>query len=347
LLQFTPLLKFERVNSILRSLGCALLISYPFNSFSWDYEGHRIVNLLALRALGTNAPAFTSSPEGRERIAFLSGEPDRWRNTPDLPLKNAANPDHFFDVEGLEPYKMKPGDLPHFRYDFLRQCSVAHATAPANFPSIDPARDPDHTKWLAGFLPWTITEHYARLKSGFSYLKAYQDGGTPEEILNAQQNTIYLMGVMGHFVGDAAQPLHSTIHYNGWVGQNPKGYTVAKTFHAWIDGGYIQKLGLGVSDLEHGIRPAKLIWDDGAKHKDVFLESVAFIGEQHKLVETLYDLEKGKKLFNKEPGEGRDLIVQQLRRGAEFLTDLWLTAAKEAPPDDFLINQLSRRKRAR
>lgn len=48
------------------------------------------------------------------------------------------------------------------------------------------------------------------------------------------------MGVMGHYVGDLTQPLHTTKNYNGWVGENPAGYTTSKGFHAWIDGGFLQ-----------------------------------------------------------------------------------------------------------
>ena len=102
-----------------------------------------------------------------------------------------------------------------------------------NFRSIDPARDADHTRELSGFLPWAITEYYEKLKSCFSYLKTFQKyGGTPEEIANAQANVVYVMGVMGHFVGDGSQPLHTTMHFNGWVGDNPHGYTTSLKFHA-------------------------------------------------------------------------------------------------------------------
>ena len=52
-----------------------------------------------------------------------------------------------------------------------------------------------------------------------------QYGGTPEEIANAQADFIYVMGVMGHYVGDGSQPLHTTMYFNGWVGDNPNGYT--------------------------------------------------------------------------------------------------------------------------
>ena len=50
---------------------------------AWDYEGHRTVNLLGLASLPTNFPAFVREPAATERIGFLAGEMDRWRNTPD------------------------------------------------------------------------------------------------------------------------------------------------------------------------------------------------------------------------------------------------------------------------
>ena len=52
------------------------------HALAWDYAVHRVVNQLALASLPTNFPAFVRTPAAGERIAFLSGEPDRWRNTP-------------------------------------------------------------------------------------------------------------------------------------------------------------------------------------------------------------------------------------------------------------------------
>ena len=57
---------------------------------AWDYEGHRIVNQLALAALPPEFPAFAREPANAARIAFLSGEADRWRNVPDLPVKHSG-----------------------------------------------------------------------------------------------------------------------------------------------------------------------------------------------------------------------------------------------------------------
>ena len=187
-------------------LFVALVIGGPAVGHAWDYTGHRLVNQLALASLPKDFPAFVQSPAVKERIAFLAGEPDRWRNTPDLPLKHFNGPDHFIDFEDLAPLRMTATNLSPFRYVFTAQLGAARAARPGDFPPIDAAKNSDHTRELVGFLPWAITEHYGKLKSGFSYLKTLEAGGTAEEVANAQQNIIYIMGVMGHYVGDGAQP---------------------------------------------------------------------------------------------------------------------------------------------
>ena len=152
-----------------------------FNLDAWDYEGHHAINELALVPLPKDFGGFILTPALKHRIAFLGGEPDRWRNMGDLPLKNVNGPDHYIDLEDLKLYGLTPETLPLMRYDFAADIARARAAHPERFPAIDPARDADHTRELDGFLPWAITENYAKLKSCFSYLKTFQKyGGTPE-----------------------------------------------------------------------------------------------------------------------------------------------------------------------
>jgi hypothetical protein len=149
---------------------------------AWDYEGHRVVNQLALASLPTNFPACVREPAAAERIAFLAGEMDRWRNTPDLPLKNYSFPDHYIDMEELADYGLKPEMLPIFRYDFIAQLALFRKAHPDKFPEPDAAGNLDHTRGLVGLLPWGIAESVGKSKSGFSYLKTHEDAGTPEEL---------------------------------------------------------------------------------------------------------------------------------------------------------------------
>jgi len=315
---------------------------------AWDYEGHRIVNQIALASLPTNFPAFVLTPTARERIAFLAGEPDRWRNTTDLPLKHFNGPDHYINLEELTDIGLEAANLSHFRYEFVAQVALGRERHAANLPAIDPAKNQDRTRELVGFLPWAIAEQYAKLKSAFSYLKAFEENGTPDEIANARENIITLMGVMGHYLGDAAQPLHTTRHFNGWVGGNPRGYTTNRSFHSWIDGGYNLKTGLAFEGFSSMIKPAKMLraGSPAVRPNDVFPETLEFILDQFKLVGTLYQMEKDGN-FSGEGGNGLkgvEFIRGQILKAGQKLGDYWWSAYQEAGPDNYLKAHLIERK---
>jgi hypothetical protein len=332
---------------------CSLLIGVSFGTSTclvraWDYEGHRIVNELALSALPSDYPAFVREPAAAERVAFLSGEPDRWRNVQDLQLRHCNGPDHYIDLEQLDDYGIKADSLPVFRYDFVAQLALARQAHPEKFAKINSERNEDHTRQLVGLLPWTIAEHYSRLKSAFSYLKALEKAGTPEEIANAKANVIYLMGIMGHYVGDAGQPLHTTIHHHGWVGENPHEYSTNSRIHGWIDGGFFNKVhGANFKLMSSQLRPAKTLMLQGREARPIEMFEVAldFILAQQKQVEPLYKLEKAGKLSgNGQVGvEGRPFLEGQLVKAAQLLADYWYSAWQQAPPDSFLESQLARR----
>jgi hypothetical protein len=325
----------------------ALLCSGVPSAQAWDYEGHRAVNQLALVALPADFPAFVKTPEARERIAFLAGEPDRWRNiTDDQSLPHFNGPDHYLDLEELADYGLTPETVPALRYDFAARLAVIRTAHPEKFPPIDPLKNKDHTRELLGFAPWAITEYCGKLRSGFSYLKAFQNyGGTPEEIANAQANILYVMGVMGHYVGDCSQPLHVTKHHHGWVGPNPKGYATNSSIHAWIDGGFFRKTGgIQADSLAGKIRPAKIVGDP-LKPDDLFKQVMAYLLETEKQIEPLYQLNKEGKLTpeNGSAKEGRAFLDGQLVKGGQMLGDLWYSAWQQATEDRYLIRQLQER----
>ena len=330
----------------------ALLGASAFDAAAWDYEGHHAVNELALDSLPANFPAFALTPETRTRIEFLAGEADRWRNEKNvkngtgLALAHAGEPDHYLDLEDIYLYGLTPETLPPLRYDFVADIARARTAHPERFPAIDPDKDADHTRELSGFLPWAITENFEKLQSGFATLAALEKfGGTPTEIANAKQDIVYVMGVMGHFVGDASHPLHTTMHHHGWVGDNPNHYTTSFSFHAWIDGGFFRKTGgIDVKKLSAQIHQAEKIAavDDP---NGVFHTSVNFVVAANRLVEPLYKMDRdGKLSYKGDAGaEGRAFLEAQLVKSGQFLGDLWLTAWQTAPEDTFLERELQQR----
>jgi len=336
---------------LLTALGGGLLLIFSQPVRAWDYEGHRVANQLALAALPAEFPAFVKTPAARERIAFLSGEPDRWRNmTTDYTLSHYSGPDHYLDLEELEHYGLTPRTLPAFRYEFTSKLALARAATPDKFEPIDPARNKDRTREIPGLAPWAIVEYFGKLRSGFSYLKAFLDyGGTAEEIANAQANIIYLLGVMGHYVADSAQPLHVTKHHHGWVGENPNGYTTNRSIHQWIDGGFFAKTGgVTAEPLQVRIQPARIVGDP-LKPDDLFQQVMSYLVETHGLVEPLYQLDKAGKLsgISPEASEGRAFLETQLVRGGQMLGNLWFTAWQQATEDRYLIGKLKERAAAK
>ncbi|MEY4941417.1 MAG: hypothetical protein RIQ93_3152 [Verrucomicrobiota bacterium] len=325
----------------------AAILAVP-RLLAWDHGGHTLVNLVALASLPVDFPEFVRTPANAERIGFLSGEPDRWSHALDLPLRHKDWLDHFCDLEQIPAAGLDFSTLPSFRYDFVVAFAAARVARPGNFPLIDAKRNSDHTQQWPGFLPWAVAENYGRLKAAFSSLKAYEELGTKEEVANAQATVVYWMGVLGHYVGDCAQPLHTTNHYNGWVGENPNGYTTSNRFHTWVDSGFLNKAGITSGRKVPAVSPAAPIsLTSPAEGRDpVFVAALEFIRRQHRWVEPLYQMEKAGKLgLEQQPvtDEARVFFERRLQEGSEMLGALWLTAWRAAPREAFLRGVLLKR----
>lgn len=329
-------------------LSSALLLSVT--AYGWGYTGHRTVNELALDALPAEFPDFVRTPTATARIIYLANLPDGWRNVD--PWLNQVGPswtDHFLDLEELPAAGLDPRTVPSFRYDFVVAFASGRAAHLEHFPAIDPVKNRDHTREWPGFSPWAIAEWTQKLRSAFAYLKAYEEmGGTPEELANAREDAIYTMGVLGHYVGDGAQPLHTTDKFNGWTGPNPRGFTTWNGIHSWIDGGLIGKAGITAAALASRMQPAAALpATTPADGRDpVFVAAMDYLLASHQMVEPLYQLEKDGLLGNGDKPvspEGKAFIEDRLVTGGAMLAKLWVTAWKSAPIDTYLRSQLAKR----
>ncbi len=318
-------------------------------SFAWDYEGHRAINRIALAALPAEFPDFVHDSANAERIAWLAGEADRWRSSPDLPARHCNAPDHYLDFEHLALAGLDPATISSFRYEFAVQYAQGRAAHPESNTTTDPEKNADRTRDWAGFLPWTITEYFGKLRGNFARLKVLEELGTPEELAQAKASIVEMMGVMGHFVGDAAQPLHNTMHHNGWVGANPHKYSTWRGFHSWIDSGFINKTQINLRRLPARAQPARLLSLDalGDGRDPMIQHVITYLQAQAALVEPLYQMEKdGLLKADRDPvsPEAVAFIERQMLVAGQMLADIWLTAWRSAAPDPFLRGQLVRQK---
>jgi hypothetical protein len=119
-------------------------------------------------------------------------------------------------------------------------------------------------------------------------------------------------------VADGSQPLHTTIHYNGWVGPNPKGYTTQHGIHGLFESTY---MGQNVTAKDF----AKLVHAP-ERLADPFAGYVDYLKESNRLVEKVYALEKAGGFNGKGSPEAFDFTTHRLAAASQMLLNLWYTA---------------------
>jgi hypothetical protein len=294
--------------NILKAPVLIVLASFLLHSQSahaWGNEGHKIINHLAATSLPADAPEFLRSEAAVSEIQYLGPEPDRWRSPAEPELSAVQAPEHFIDLEPADAL----GPLPRRRFDF-----EAEVFASGQRPE------------KIGLQPWQATEVWERLKAAlreYRHLSAAHEDTRPVE-----QAAIFYAGWLGHYVGDASQPLHTTIQYNGWTGPNPNGYTTAHTIHWQFEGPFV-----GANLHESDVKPRMT-----ALHPlegDVFADYVAYIRHTATYVEKVYQLEKAGGFTGKGTQESRDFTADRLAAGASMLRDMiysaWLQSANPVP----------------
>ena len=134
----------------------------------------------------------------------------------------------------------------------------------------------------------------------------------------------------------ASQPLHTTQHFNGWVGDNPNGFTTSNRFHSYIDGRVLAHHGIDRDALKGRALPAVKV-STQAYWRDI----CDYLHETLVCVEPLYVLEKSGKL---KKATGKKFIEKRLLAGGAMLAGVWTAAYEGAVVDDFLERRLTRGK---
>lgn len=270
------------------------------NLFAWGEKGHLTVNEAATAGIPADMPEFFR--RANADLTWLGYDPDRWKGGGES-IDGANEPDHFIDLEytnGLE--------LPRDRYDFV-----------ALMVSSGRLRQKGLTYSETGFLPWRLTELSEKLTQQFRQWR----NAHPSERAIIERDIINTAGILGHFAGDAAQPLHATMLYNGWTDPNPNGYANDCTIHARFETNYVSHA-TALSDLK--LAPPRNL---GA---DYFAAAMEFIRASNAQVETLYRIDRdgGFDLLKPGAGEGKAFVTDRMSAAASFLRDLWWTAWKNS-----------------
>jgi len=301
-------------------------------AYAWGGVGHIAITELALDAASTEMPEWINNALFRERVDFMCNEPDRRRGAGLATLNHENNPEHYLDIEQLgSDFDLVYEDLPPLRYDFVLAMGEAMQRHPERFGQEPP--DKAGIDWMPGFLPYAMNESYVKLVAAFRMCRilesfAKDDPLRASELVQARAEAAYHMGVLSHWVGDAAQPLHTTIHHHGWLGDNPEGYTTDGRIHSYIDSGVLKTQHLNADTLVGVLAIEPIVVNDTS---DPWPEILAHIERSHELVEPLYRLERDNQL---DTDAGRAFILKRLGDGAGTLAGLYMAAWEQSEVDD-------------
>jgi hypothetical protein len=292
------------VNSHSKQLAVSLLIVFLVPqqaAWGWGNDGHVYVNRVAAEKLPPDTPIFLRSAVAE--LAYLGPEPDRWREEPDPALKSAQEPDHYFDLERIAWLDK----LPEGRYEFYQKLYEKRAQTKDN---------PDYLPERVGLQPYIVMEIFDRLKNGFREYRQLQNRHQPTDFI--ERKIVFYAGWLGHYVADGSQPLHTTIHYNGWVGANPKGYAAGGGIHAEFETVYVSR-NIAMTDFANLVQAPEHI-------ANPFGSYIQYLRNSNKLVERVYELDKGGGFRDAGSKEAFDFTTRRLAAGSQMLVNLWYTA---------------------
>ena len=215
----------------------ALALAPAAPALAWGASGHRIIGRVAMAALPASLPAFLRTPTAIAQVGELAREPDRSKGS-GQPHDADSDPGHFIDLD----------DGGHV---FNAQGPSIDALPPNRtaFDAAVGAAGVDAQK--TGWLPYTIMDGYQQLVRDFAYWRV--DRALAKAAKSSKERAWYAadlrlreavairdIGVWAHYVGDGSQPMHVSIHYNGWGDYpNPKGYTQEK-IHGPFEGDFVR-----------------------------------------------------------------------------------------------------------
>ncbi|MGE0039998.1 MAG: ElyC/SanA/YdcF family protein [Vicinamibacterales bacterium] len=295
----------------------ALVATLGATGSAWGVRAHDLINRVAVRTLPADGPVFLKAEE--DWIAYLASIPDTWRRPSEPFLKILEDPNHGWFMEQFAGI----GEIPRSRYGFvIRLDALRRQQAAAG----DPAAELTNVRWT-GTLPYAAVEGYERMLAAMRRYRALPDG---QDRALALREIAFYMGWTGHYTGDGAQPLHDTIHHDGWQGPNPHGYTTDPRVHGRFESQFVDLMQLEAADVQAAVAPARLL-------DDPFTAILDHLDTAASHVEEVYRLDKGGALADASNAAARRLVIERTASGAALLRDLaytaWVRSGEPPVPD--------------
>jgi hypothetical protein len=295
------------------------VLALPRLALAWGATGHEFVSGITAELLPEEVPGFARTPQAAAEIAVLGRELDRSKGT------------------GLtHDTERDPGHYVHLADDGTVESVLALEALPATREAYDTAlRARNFTQYKVGYLPYSIVDGWQQLVKDFAYWRAA--GVAAKNARDAadrawfeldrqrrERLVIRDLGVWSHYVGDASQPMHVSVHYLNWGNfPNPRGFSQDKGLHGYFEGEFV-RANVQRDAVNRAVRPYRsCVCSIQDRARMVILES-------HAELVPLFELERKGAFRGGEPA-GIAFATGRLAAGAaaarDMIVDAWRASA--------------------
>ena len=295
-----------------------VILGLPQPALPWGTRAHAVIDRTAVDTLPADGPVFLKKYV--DYIAASASVPDTWRGASEPFSKMEEDPNHGWFREQFAFMKQ----IPRSRYEFVLELYKERLRIEKS--------DPENARLMnvrwTGTLPYAAVEVYGHLVADMRYIRKLRAQGKDATFL--EQTCAFYVAWMGHYLGDGSQPLHDTIHHDGWQGPDPRGYTRDHTIHGRFESQYVEAIALTEADI------LPRMGNPGHLQGDVFDLILAHLNEAGTHVETIYQLDQRHAFEDAHDPQAREMVYSRTAAGARILRDLvyraWLESALAVQP---------------
>lgn len=268
------------------------------NAHAWGKRGHETVGSMAAQLLAKEHPQGKFLTSHSYDMGFYSNVPDLvWKADDEVYKREFSQ--HYMDLDNYDKImgERKVKKFNPDRQQFFKQ-----------FPNIANSEGRNF---------WRVQEMDAKLAEVTKKLK--QKKLEPEVQRKLQAEWLLTAGVMGHYIGDLAQPLHVTSNYDGQESGQ-------KGLHHWFEEDIVDDLYPGI--MNEVFTRAQSRWPEfSKKNKNVsaFDLAVALGRNSFGSIQELLDLDKkaGRDSATKVSPMYREMVIERLTQGTLYLAQIW------------------------
>lgn len=329
---------------------------FSFPAYSWGEMGHDIVARVAVRLVEERAPLAMAKPflMKEHMLGHLANVPDIVWRSGDKKTTTFNGPTHYVDFEYLQAdtSKIDPARLPR---DLATFVAMIHSNCKASKKDCAPGKTDEQKIAKTGTAPLRVGQFAELMRKSLADTKGLsQKKGKKKEDSPFDQrvnSALLYAGLMAHFVGDLANPMHTSKDYDGWdSGAGGLHEFFESDLVNAADFSLIQDVFIEARDKRPFEQAEKKYVPKAEERKDPITGAWVIVADSQSRLKELFDLDRKASRLEESKAEGRvrakrkeskavhkefrAFITERLAMGADALATVWIRQWEAAGKPD-------------